>query len=48
MNPDVIITSVNRDAPDETRRQLLHDPAVAVTTAGKHQRVSLSSRTVFS
>ena len=46
-NPDVIITSVNRDAPDETRRQLLHDPAVAVTTAGKHQRIIVIPNRIF-
>jgi iron complex transport system substrate-binding protein len=38
-NPDVIITSADRDALAEARLQLLHDPAVAVTNAGKHQRV---------
>ena len=46
-NPDVIITSVNRDAPDETCRQLLHDPAVAVTTAGKHQRIIVIPNRIF-
>ena len=38
-NPDVIITSADRDALAEARLHLLQDPAVAVTRAGKHQRV---------
>ena len=37
-NPDVIISSADRDALPEARLQLLRDPAVAVTNAGKHQR----------
>ena len=46
-NPDVIITSANRDAPDETRHQLLRDPAVAVTAAGKHQRIIVIPNRIF-
>jgi iron complex transport system substrate-binding protein len=46
-NPDVIITNANRDAPDETRHRLLHDPAVAVTTAGKHRRIIVIPNRIF-
>jgi len=47
-NPDVIVTSANRDTPEATRRQLLHDPAVAVTAAGKHQRIIVIPNRIFS
>ena len=43
----MIITSANRDAPDAMRRQLLHDPAVAVTAAGKHQRIIVIPNRIF-
>jgi iron complex transport system substrate-binding protein len=46
-NPEVIITSANRDTPDDMRRQLLHDPAVAVTTAGKNQRIIVLPNHIF-
>jgi iron complex transport system substrate-binding protein len=46
-NPDVIITSADRNVPDVTRRQLLHDPAVAVTAAGKHQRIIVIPNQIF-
>ena len=46
-NPDVIITSADRDALPEARLQLLHDPAVAVTNAGNHQRVIVIPNHLF-
>jgi iron complex transport system substrate-binding protein len=46
-NPDVIITSADRDAMSEARLQLLHDPAVAVTHAGKHKRVIVIPNHLF-
>jgi len=38
-HPEVIVTSAHPDAQDDTRRQLLQHPAVAVTPAGKRQRI---------
>lgn len=38
-NPEVIISSADRAALDDTRRQLLRDPAVAITPAGQRQRI---------
>jgi iron complex transport system substrate-binding protein len=46
-NPDVIISSADRDALAEARRHLLQDPAVAVTKAGKHQRVIVIPHHLF-
>jgi iron complex transport system substrate-binding protein len=46
-NPDVIITSAAHDALSEARLQLLQDPAVAVTNAGKHQRVIVIPNHLF-
>jgi iron complex transport system substrate-binding protein len=46
-NPDVIITSTDRDAPEGTRQRLLRDPAVAVTTAGKQQRIIVMPNQIF-
>ena len=46
-NPDVIITSTDRDAPEDMRQHLLHDPAVALTHAGKHQRVIVMPNHIF-
>ena len=46
-NPDVIITSADRDALPAARLQLLHDPAVAVTNAGKHKRVIVIPNHLF-
>jgi iron complex transport system substrate-binding protein len=46
-NPDVIITSADRDAMPEARLQLLHDPAVAVTNAGQRQRVIVIPHHLF-
>jgi len=46
-NPDVIITSADRDPLDEARHQLLRDPAVAVTSAGKHQRIIVIPSRIF-
>ncbi|HEY5870140.1 MAG TPA: ABC transporter substrate-binding protein [Candidatus Tectomicrobia bacterium] len=46
-NPDVIISSADRDALPEARLQLLRDPAVAVTKAGKHQRVIVLPNHLF-
>jgi iron complex transport system substrate-binding protein len=46
-NPDVIISSADRDALAEARRHLLQDPAVAVTNAGKHQRVIVIPHHLF-
>ena len=47
-NPEVIVTSANRDTLEAARRQLLHDPAVAVTAAGKHQRIIVIPNRIFS
>ncbi len=46
-NPEVIITSAARHALDDTRRQLLYDPAVATTTAGKRQRIIVIPHHIF-
>jgi len=46
-NPDVIITSADRDALAEARLQLLQDPTVAVTNAGKHKRVIVIPNHLF-
>lgn len=46
-NPEVIITSAGRHALEEARRQLLRDPAVAVTTAGKHRRIIVMPHHLF-
>jgi iron complex transport system substrate-binding protein len=46
-NPDVIMTSANRDGLDATRQQLLRDPAVAVTSAGKHRRIIVLPNHLF-
>ena len=46
-NPDVIITSAHRDALDTARHQLLRDPAVAVTAAGKHRRIIVIPNHIF-
>lgn len=47
-NPEVIIASADRHALHDTRQQLLHDPAVAVTTAGKQQRIIVLPNHMFS
>jgi iron complex transport system substrate-binding protein len=46
-NPDVIMSSADRDALAEARRHLLQDPAVAVTNAGKYQRVIVIPHHLF-
>jgi iron complex transport system substrate-binding protein len=46
-NPDVLITGADRNAVEETRAQLLHNPAVAVTTAGKHRRIIVLPNHLF-
>ena len=43
----MIIASANRDTTDDIRRQLLQDPAVAVTTAGKQQRIIIIPNHIF-
>lgn len=46
-NPEVIITSADRATVAETRSQLLQDPAVAVTRAGKTRRVIVIPNHLF-
>ena len=46
-NPEVLITSADRNAVEDTRSLLLHDPAVAVTTAGKHRRIIVLPNHLF-
>jgi iron complex transport system substrate-binding protein len=46
-NPQVIITGADRHVLAETRDQLLHDPAVAVTTAGKNRWVIVLPNHLF-
>jgi iron complex transport system substrate-binding protein len=46
-NPEVIITSADRATVTETRSQLLQDPAVAVTRAGKTGRVIVIPNHLF-
>jgi ABC-type hemin transport system substrate-binding protein len=43
----VIITNADRDTVEETRSQLLQDPAVAVTRAGKTRRVIVIPNHLF-
>jgi iron complex transport system substrate-binding protein len=46
-NPQVIVTGADRHVLAETREQLLHDLAVAVTTAGKNRRVIVLPNHLF-
>jgi iron complex transport system substrate-binding protein len=46
-DPEVIITNADRDTVEETRSQLLQDPAVAVTRAGKTRRVIVIPNHLF-